>query len=234
MAKSWVDAVRAVHDRGIVRASLLAGIRAKGYMDCGSPPWDPHTAHRIAAEGNEPVIQRLTAAGEWERAPLTAPQSVLAPKLAEAVVAPLDVSVVSDPAIRAVLEQLARELVVARRESLFTSAIVLAGAIGEGVLFDALVQRKSAAQASTKAPKSKSGALDLVADEWKLVSLIEVAEDIGLLSPNVKQMAHSVRDFRNMVHPKKQATSGARADEPEMNGALAWLEAVLRDVRAAP
>lgn len=146
-----------------------------------------------------------------------------------------DLSFVHDPEVRSVLDRNALELQHASSAGLYTAAIVLVGAIAEGVLYDAIVARKQTAMASPKAPKNKNGiVVDPETDGWNFYAYIEVAEDLRLFRETTKKMLHgTVRDFRNMIHPKVQVSKGLKPDGPEMKSAVAWLEAVIRDIKAA-
>ena len=44
--------------------------------------------------------------------------------------------------------------------------------------------------------------------EWTLSRLIDVARDVGLIECDVQKFSHSMRDFRNYIHPFEQASSG--------------------------
>lgn len=153
----------------------------------------------------------------------------------------VDLSFLHDPDQRSILQAMLVEMGTAVAAGLPMASIVLAGAISEGILYDALVARKAAAMASPKAPRLKGAAKlpkDIDSDgyehEWTLRDLIDVARDIGVIGENAGRMAHDVlRDFRNMIHPKKQAKSGRRPGAPEMKGCVAWLEALARDVAEA-
>lgn len=149
----------------------------------------------------------------------------------------IDISFIVDQKLRAVLDRNLRELAVAQTMGLHTAAIVLAGAIGEGVLFDALAHRKAAAMSAPSAPKSwrTKQVKDVETENWSLVEYIKVAKEIGVLAQTTARMADDVlREFRNMIHPKVQLTKGLVPDDAEMKGSMAWLEAVARDVRKAP
>jgi hypothetical protein len=111
------------------------------------------------------------------------------------------------------------------------STVVLAGSILEAVLFDQLSKdpaTEQAALSSSKAPKDKSGKVkDLAAGEWRLVDLIEVATNIGLLpSDRSKSIDQVLRDYRNFVHPKKELRSKYPCTEAEAMMAMGALEAV--------
>lgn len=148
-----------------------------------------------------------------------------------------DISFVTDHAIRVVVERNITELHAALNHGLYTAAIVLAGAIGEGVLYDALVQRKTKAMDATRVPtKGRPGTpKDIEKDDWNFFNYIEVAEEIKVIEPTTARSAHQIlRDFRNMSHPKFQSTKGLTPDEVEMKASVWWVVGLLRDVRRAP
>ncbi|MCC9063680.1 hypothetical protein [Flavobacterium piscisymbiosum] len=54
--------------------------------------------------------------------------------------------------------------------------------------------------------------LDHFIDEWTLVNLIEVSCEIGYIKEDVKKFSHSLRDFRNYIHPNEQVKNGFNPD----------------------
>jgi hypothetical protein len=220
------------------------------WMACYGPqqqsPMDPDLKSALMPDEVQPVHEHLfqvmwNAVGhhnhKWERAAgylqgvaavFRAAAARLEPPSAPVQPTTLDLSFIADTALRGVLEQMARELAVAEAHRLHTTGIVLAGAIGEGVLYQALVTRKQAAVAAAKAPTKH----DLEKGQWSLRDYIAVAEEIGLVTPSIAKMAHEVlRGFRNLIHPKLQADSKLLPDEHEMKASVVWLGAVIRDVR---
>ena len=93
------------------------------------------------------------------------------------------------------------------------SVVVMAGSILEAMLFDVLThpRRIHATRASTKGARGKGGViLDIVAhaNDWKLTHLIDVAVDTGVLVEERSNMIdHTLRDYRNFVHPRKDLRS---------------------------
>ena len=145
---------------------------------------------------------------------------------------------VADAAVKAVLEQNVRELAYAQIAALPTTALVLAGAIAEGVLYDALVQRRARAMAATAAPKlpARQGGhvRDIETDKWSLSNLIDVALEIGLLRRAAGKTTHDVlRHFRNLIHPKVQVETGIEPTMFEVSASIVWLESLAADVRKA-
>ena len=66
--------------------------------------------------------------------------------------------------------------------------------------------------------------------KWSLSEFINVAHEVGLLSPDVKKFSHGLRDFRNYIHPYQQMESGFMPDEHTAKLCLQALRAALADV----
>jgi hypothetical protein len=49
--------------------------------------------------------------------------------------------------------------------------------------------------------------------EWTLNDFINVAYELGLLKEDVKKFSHSLREFRNYIHPFQQVSSKFNPDE---------------------
>ena len=49
--------------------------------------------------------------------------------------------------------------------------------------------------------------------DWDLSSLIDSAQDVGLLGEDVKKYSHTLRDFRNYIHPYQQIRSNFNPHE---------------------
>ena len=116
-------------------------------------------------------------------------------------------------------------------DNAWKSAVVLSGSILEAVLYDVLENPKyyTQALAATKAPKDRSGVvIDLKTKEWKLINLINVAEEIGVLpTARANAIDQILRDYRNFVHPKKELRSQFPCTEAEAFLAKGALDSVL-------
>lgn len=114
------------------------------------------------------------------------------------------------------------------------SAVVMAGSILEAILHDLLTHdaaRIAQAMKSAKAPKKagvvKNIQLNTSADEWKLIDLIEVSVDLGLLPASRADTIDQVlRDYRNFVHPKKEIKATHPCTEAEATLAKGALDGV--------
>ena len=65
---------------------------------------------------------------------------------------------------------------------------------------------------SKSSPKDQSGKVKPY-HEWTLSNFIDTAHDIGILKEDVKKFSHSLRDFRNYIHPYEQVSSRFNPDE---------------------
>lgn len=139
--------------------------------------------------------------------------------------------------LRKIVERDYRELTqILFPEGAWKSVVIIAGSILEAILYDLLTRdaaRIAAAMASPKAPKKKGGLVkditqDTHEDEWKLANLIEVAIDLTLL-PQAKAdtIDQVLREYRNFVHPKKEATLRQELGDAEGMLALGALNGVI-------
>ncbi|MBF0487005.1 MAG: hypothetical protein HQK98_02485 [Nitrospirae bacterium] len=81
--------------------------------------------------------------------------------------------------------------------------IILCGSMLEGILYG-VISKYPEEERVKASPKDKSGKIKDFND-WKLNDFIEVARKIGFIDEDVKQFSHTLRTFRNYIHPEKQA-----------------------------
>jgi len=86
------------------------------------------------------------------------------------------------------------------------SVIFLAGSTLEGILLGLAKSFPKQFNMSPSSPKKEGKVKPF--HEWTLSNLIDVAKDIGLIQQDVKKFSHSLRDFRNYIHPFEQLSSG--------------------------
>lgn len=112
------------------------------------------------------------------------------------------------------------------------NTVIMAGSILEAILHDVLSNPKRVAQtnASTKGARGPGGVpIDIItgAEQWKLIHLINVAADIGLLpKEREKAIDQVLRDYRNFVHPKVEVRSKHPCTQAEAMMSVGALEAV--------
>jgi len=92
------------------------------------------------------------------------------------------------------------------------AVIFLCGSTLEGLLLGVASQHPSEFNKSKSAPKDRDKKVKRFA-EWTLNNLIDVACEVGFLKEDVKKYSHTLRDFRNYIHPYQQLVSHFNPDE---------------------
>lgn len=92
------------------------------------------------------------------------------------------------------------------------SVIFLSGSSLEGILLGIASKYPIEFNQSRTSPKDQNGKVKPHHD-WTLSNLIDTAHDIGILKEDVKKFSHSLRDFRNYIHPYEQISSRFNPDE---------------------
>jgi hypothetical protein len=133
---------------------------------------------------------------------------------------------VSSPHMRRICLRDYEELAKVRHAQAHKSTIILAGGLLEALLSDALSQEPANARASYRRlyPNKKRV-------NWTLECLIDVAADMGTITPGATQLSHTLRDYRNLVHPRKEITSGYKVRKEEAEIAVNMVHIVMRDLK---
>ncbi len=91
------------------------------------------------------------------------------------------------------------------------SAVVMIGSTLEGILLGFASKNPKDFNQANSAPKDREGKSKLYQD-WSLSNFIEVAYELRLIQEDVKKFSHSLRDFRNYIHPFEQMSTGFNPD----------------------
>ena len=108
------------------------------------------------------------------------------------------------------------------------AVVILAGSVLEGILLGTALSAPEKFNRSSASPKKEGKVLPY--DQWGLASFIDVAYDVGLLKLDVKKFSHSVRDFRNYIHPYEQMSSNFIPDKHTAQICLQVLKAAIADL----
>ena len=82
---------------------------------------------------------------------------------------------------------------------------------------------------SRTSPKDQTGKVKPY-HEWTLSNFIDTANDIGILKEDVKKFSHSLRDFRNYIHPYQQMYSRFSPDIDTAKISWQVLKAAINDL----
>lgn len=110
-----------------------------------------------------------------------------------------------DANICEVLRKRIEEISLCFNSKAWLSAIILAGSTLEGMLLGVALKNPKIFNCTNSSPKKEGKVKQF--HEWSLSNLIDVATEAGLLYEDVRKFSHSLRDFRNYIHPYEQMSS---------------------------
>jgi hypothetical protein len=93
----------------------------------------------------------------------------------------------------------------------YLSTIVLLGSILEGVLLDKVQKNPKEANQAKSTPKLKGQPLKF--SEWRLTDLIAVACELKWLRQDIQAFSHTLREYRNLIHPRLQSERDVLPDQ---------------------
>lgn len=131
-----------------------------------------------------------------------------------------------------IIEQRITEIQICLKNNASLAVIFLCGSVLEGLLLDFATKYPQKFNTSRSAPKNKEGKIKKI-HEWILNDLINVAHEIGFLGLDVKKHSHSMRDFRNYIHPYQQMVSKFTPDRHTAQISWQVLQAAIADLSKA-
>jgi hypothetical protein len=89
------------------------------------------------------------------------------------------------------------------------AAIILAGSALEGIFLGLAIQHPKHFNLANSSPKDvKNNNKVKQFHDWSLSSFIDVARELSLIQHDTQKFSHSLRDFRNYIHPYEQMSTG--------------------------
>lgn len=95
----------------------------------------------------------------------------------------------------------------------YLSVVILSGSTLEGVLLGIAKNNLQKFNTTQAAPKHKDTGVVKHFGEWGLSNFIDVACELGLLQVDTKKFSHTLREFRNYIHPNEQLKSNFHPNE---------------------
>lgn len=92
------------------------------------------------------------------------------------------------------------------------SCVILCGSVLEGILLGVATSKMKEFNQCEISPKNKESQKVLAFNDWTLSNFIDVSHNLGFLGLDVKKYSHSLRDFRNYIHPYQQMASRFNPD----------------------
>lgn len=153
------------------------------------------------------IICRLSGKAANKPEPALSEHDFLAKEYSQVNLSRLNI----DTPFHQVIEQRISEIHKSLKADAALAVIFLCGSTLEGLLLDAATKNAQQFNQANSAPKDKSGN-SRPFHEWTLDSLINAAHEVGLLSLDIKKHSHSLKDFRNYIHPRQQAVQNFKPD----------------------
>lgn len=137
-----------------------------------------------------------------------------------------DFSFIQDSTLREILTRDYLEIQKSIISGALKATIILCGGSIEAILLDLLKKDEENTRASAKAPSEQN------LDKWSLNDLIEVAVDKNLVAGEIAKLSHSVREYRNLIHPGLEIRGTLKVESEEAKIAIEVLNILIRELSA--
>jgi len=131
----------------------------------------------------------------------------------------------SDPVLQLQLEDRWKEAIRIHQAECPRFALIAVGALLEGGLLAKAKGNIGAANTAKAAPKVQGTNSTKLFAEWTFQDFINVAVELGWIHSTRGTFSHQLRDYRNFIHPEKEATMGISFD----NGTVEIVWTILRE-----
>jgi hypothetical protein len=123
---------------------------------------------------------------------------------------------ISNAAMRAILDKRWQECVVCMSSGAPLAATVMIGGLLEGLLLARINSEPNQKPIFTAkaAPKDRQGQT-FPLKEWTLQDYISVAHELGWITVAAKDVGVVLRDYRNYIHPQKELSHGIALTTPD-------------------
>ncbi len=128
---------------------------------------------------------------------------------------------VANPLMRSILAERWEETRRCVEADACLAATVMMGGLLEGLLLarSHSVPDRTVLTRTDAAPKKKDGKSKPL-QEWMLKDYLEVAHELGWITPSARDVGAVVRDYRNYIHPQKQLSHRVRVTPSDVR--LFW------------
>ncbi|MGY6287928.1 hypothetical protein [Proteus mirabilis] len=128
-----------------------------------------------------------------------------------------------------VLNKRIEEIEKTYNSAAYLSTILIAGSTLEGVFLGLASSYPRAFNTVKSSPKGRDGKVQPFHD-WNLAAFINVAKDLELIQLDTYKFSHTLRDFRNYIHPYQQMLSGFTPREHTAKICLQVLKAAITEM----
>lgn len=109
--------------------------------------------------------------------------------------------------VSTIIEDRIKEIEKCYSSGAYLSVIIIAGSTLEGILLGLAIKYPRQFNTAKSSPKDNSGKVRPF-HEWSLSAFIDVAHELNLVQYDIQKFSHTLRDFRNYIHPFHQMSFG--------------------------
>ena len=124
------------------------------------------------------------------------------------------------------------EIEICFKNQAMLAVVILCGSTLEGLLYEVAKKHPADYNRTSAAPQRDGKVRPL--PEWSLNDLLNTSRELRVLGEDVSKFAHSVREFRNYIHPQQQVKEGFRPRQVTAQIAHQVLRAAIDDLTAGP
>ncbi|NDO78819.1 hypothetical protein GKZ75_11450 [Kocuria indica] len=124
------------------------------------------------------------------------------------------------------------EIEICFKNQAMLAVVILCGSTLEGLLYEVAKKHPAEYNRTSAAPQRDGKVRPL--PEWSLNDLLNTSRELRVLGEDVSKFAHSVREFRNYIHPQQQVKEGFRPRPVTAQIAHQVLRAAIDDLNAGP
>lgn len=128
-----------------------------------------------------------------------------------------------------VLNERVKEIERCFQSGAYLAVLILAGSTLEGLLLGIAEKHPRHFNQAQASPKESDGKTRKFR-QWKLNALIDVAAELKLIEHDTKEFSHTLRNFRNYVHPFEQMGVGFSPKERTAEISLKVLKSAIYDI----
>lgn len=132
-------------------------------------------------------------------------------------------------AVTEVLEQRIKEIEKCFFGKAYLAVILMAGSTLEGTLLGIANRHPRVFNSAKSSPKDGTGKIKQLQD-WTLSAFIDVAHELRLVQHDTQKFSHTLREFRNYIHPFQQMSSGFSPSEHTAKLCLQVLKAAIQEI----
>lgn len=136
-----------------------------------------------------------------------------------------------EPSFVNILESRWKEVGCCMSAKAYLSAVIMTGSLLEAVLLGLASSNPSVFNQAKSTPRNEKNGKPKQFHEWNLASLIDVAFETEWIDLDVKKHSHSLRDFRNYIHPFEQKVSGFQPSKETLAIATQVFRAAIAQIK---